>query len=180
MKAVFSASLQRVKHAFKATLVVMSLGASAYADIGSPYLDVNGDGLEDDCGRIYAGIACILGGTPSDGSMVMLWTTNFSDEQGWNKPYYGDTVQFADVNGDLLTDVCGRSARGVVCALSDGTRFGNWRRWDEQMTNQNGWADPVYYRSIRVDDVDGDGRADLCANGPFGYECRYSNGYVFL
>lgn len=86
------------------------------------YADVNHDGQADICGRGIAGVYCGL----SNGtgfSPVTLWEGNFSDANGWNNQPYWNTIQYADVNGDGLTDVCGRGIAGVYCGLSNGSTF---------------------------------------------------------
>lgn len=140
------------------------------------YVDVNGDGYQDHCQRTWQGIECSLGGS----NYHTLWTSNYSDSQGWNKPYYHDTIRFADINGDRYTDVCGRSANGMVCSLSDGREFRAMQNWSTEFSNGNGWAEPQYYRTIDLYDQNNDGRADVCATGLRGYFCLYSNGTQFV
>jgi GH25 family lysozyme M1 (1,4-beta-N-acetylmuramidase) len=91
-----------------------------YATIA--FLDLNGDGKADVCGRSPTGMTCALStgtgfGTPFDGP---AWT----DATGWNQPHYYGTIGTGDVTGDGMDDLCARSATGVVCYPSTGTGFG--------------------------------------------------------
>ncbi len=79
------------------------------------------------------------------------------------------TVRFGDINGDGLVDVCGRSPEGLLCALSNGPSFLAPTVWLAEMSDAAGWA--PYGASLRLVDVDGDGRADACARGPQGVVC---------
>jgi hypothetical protein len=81
------------------------------------FADVNGDGFADVCGRSGDGTACYLSngiGFPTSGV-----GPSWSDEGGWgSSPAYYSTIQFADVNGDGKTDICGRNGSAIECYLS--------------------------------------------------------------
>ena len=79
------------------------------------------------------------------------------------------TIRFGDVNGDGRADVCGRSAAGLFCALANGRSFLKPTLWLAGMSDAAGWA--PYGASLELRDVDGDGRADVCARGPEGVVC---------
>ena len=79
------------------------------------------------------------------------------------------TIRVADLNGDGRADVCGRSADGLLCALSNGPSFLAPTVWLAEMSDAAGWA--PYGPSLQLVDVDGDGRADACAQGPAGVVC---------
>jgi hypothetical protein len=51
----------------------------------------------------------------------------------------------------------------VVCALSDGRAFLRATLWLAEMSDAAGWLPTAYGGTMRLVDVDGDGRADLCA-----------------
>lgn len=83
--------------------------ASHYSTIR--FIDVNGDGKADVCGRGRGGIICAI----STGASFVndhLWTTQYSDSAGWNSPKYYSTIQFADINKDGFIDICGRGSGG--------------------------------------------------------------------
>lgn len=159
-------------------LVSVLFGVCAMSGFSRDRIDINGDGRPDVCRRDNLGISCRLG--KSFGfSEAYFATRNFSDAQGWNKVYYGHTIRFADVNGDGKTDVCGRSANGMLCALSEGYLFQEWTNWNDYFTNANGFAAPQFYDSMELYDFNGDGMADLCFTGTQGYQCLRSTGYSF-
>jgi peptidoglycan/xylan/chitin deacetylase (PgdA/CDA1 family) len=138
--------------------------------------DVDGDHRADLCGRGPDGIHCALSRrvafAPAD-----LWSTggDFGDGGAiaWSKSAYGETIRFGDLNGDGRADVCGRGPAGVVCALSTGRGFTRATLWlDAGMTDADGWLEESSPPdSIHLADVNGDGRADLCADAPGGFVC---------
>src|SRR5690606_12603698 len=89
------------------------------------------------------------------------------------------TIRMGDVDGDGLADVCARANAGVYCALSNGSGFDASSRWNDVMSDASGWNHPRYYTTIRLADVDGDGKADLCGRGPDGFDCWISDGSRF-
>lgn len=141
--------------------------------------DLNGDGKADVCGRGPAGLYCGL----SDGTKFVpgagTWDNGYFTDGGlWNQVLYWRTIQYADLNGDKLTDVCGRAANGMVCLLSDGTKFGPPTPWAPGFSNANGW-DLGGWASIRLADVSGDGKADVCGRWGQGVSCVISVGTRF-
>lgn len=139
-------------------------------------VDVNGDGKADVCARAAAGIECNL----SDGSGFPTKITgpDWSDAKGWDKPEYGETIRWGDVNGDGKVDVCGRGPTGIVCELSDGKSFPT-EIVGPAWSDANGWNAAPYYTTIQFADVDGNGMADLCARSAAGILCEISNGTSF-
>ena len=138
--------------------------------------DVNGDGKADVCGRSSVGIQCALS-TGTAFTRLHLWSfrSDFSDAGGWaaRRSAWGSIV-FADVNGDGLADVCGRSPSGVVCAISTGATFDGARLVAPVFSDLAGWQPDLYGPSLAVGDIDRDGRADFCARGPSGAVCTLS------
>lgn len=137
--------------------------------------DVDGDGKADVCGRGEAGISCFL----SNGTSfpTRLEGPAWMDE-GWSAAARGATIRFADIDGDGRADVCGRAARGIVCARSTGTAFGpevQGPAWSDE----SGWAAERHFRTIQFADVNGDGRQDVCGRGPSGMRCWLSDGETF-
>jgi hypothetical protein len=137
-----------------------------YATIAYP--DLNADGLPDVCGRGTAGVYCALSNGAGFGN-ISLWTSNFNDNAGWTEPRFYSTIQFADLNLDGKLDICGRGYTGIFCALSTGTSFGPATQWSSAFGG--GWDDPEFYSTIRLADVTGDGRADVCGRGYSGIYC---------
>lgn len=83
----------------------------------------------------------------------------------------------ADVNGDGLADFCRFTQTRLVCATSNGQKFGN----AEVMSAQNYDAGDDTFRGLA--DVDGDGKADYCRFTGSGAQrrlsCGKSNGTTF-
>ncbi len=136
--------------------------------------DVDGDGLADLCGRNADGYRCAR--AAGLGFVETEVLSYFSDTNGFNDFANSSTVRTADVNGDGLADVCGRhDTDGFRCFLSDGSRFGTVVQ-GPMMTDANGWADLSNYATLRMGDVNGDGKDDLCARGDVTFDCWLSDG----
>ena len=137
--------------------------------------DVNGDGRADVCGRAQAGIVCALSNGLGFGAPVS-WSTGFRDADGWGRPEYATTIMLGDINGDRRADVCGRGVAGIYCALSTGSAFNALVHAQPVFSDANGWNQRTYYGSIKLADVNGDNRADVCGRGVAGIYCALSTG----
>ncbi len=139
--------------------------------------DVNGDGLADVCARAAAGVYCWL----SDGSGTFptrITGPEWNNANNWNQIQYWSTIRLADIDGDGMADICGRSDTDFRCHLSTGTGFGP-AIIGPALADASGWGDFDNYTTIRMDDIDGDGRADLCARANAGMRCWLSTGTGF-
>jgi peptidoglycan/xylan/chitin deacetylase (PgdA/CDA1 family) len=137
--------------------------------------DVNGDGRADVCVRVPEGISCALARAGGGFGPMTPWSDDFSDAEGWGSdPAYDGTLRFADVDGDHRADVCARSPAGVVCARSTGAGFERARLWLPAMSDRSAFAQADYATSMALGDLDGDGRADVCARAPGGVFCALS------
>jgi hypothetical protein len=138
------------------------------------FADVTGDGRPDVCGRGSAGVWC----AQNNGSAFTnhaLWTTQYSNAFGWNTEKYYATLQLADVNGDGKADICGRGSGGIYCGRSTGTAFADASTLlITDFSDAGGWNNERFYKSIRLVDQDGDGKADVCGRGFAGIHCAYS------
>ena len=139
--------------------------------------DVNGDGLADACGRDAAGIACAMGQVAGGFGPVTQWSTGFGDATFGGAAYY-PSVRLGDIDGDGYADVCGRASTGIVCALN--TRagaFGAVTAWlSGDFTDAGGYGADASTRTLRLGDVNGDGKADVCLRATAGVRCAVSNG----
>jgi RHS repeat-associated protein len=150
-----------------------------YSTIRFP--DLNGDGKADICGRGSAGLHCLLNdGAASPAFSTSLPMLPFPDTGGWDQPKHYATIQFADVNGDGKDDACYRSGAGVACRLMSASGV-NWGiSFDGPgLTDDAGWGAANKYSTIRFPDINGDGKADLCARTEQGIRCRLSTGTAF-
>jgi hypothetical protein len=138
--------------------------------------DINGDGVPDVCGRNSVSIACALGRGDGTFAPFAAWSTEYQDAAGWGNLSYASTLMLGDINGDGRADLCTRGPAGLYCSLSLGDRFGSRQLRSNEFSDGLGWSNPTYYSSMRMGDVDGDGRADVCGRGVAGVYCILSLG----
>jgi RHS repeat-associated protein len=143
------------------------------------YGDVNGDGKADLMARSSTGFDTYLSrGDGTFGSLIGGPTNpGMSDAGGWNQPQYYSTIRVADVTGDGKADILGRGAAGMWTWVGNGD--GSWRNGILSATlisDAGGFAQPKYYTTIRVADLNGDGRADFLARRGPGIAVWLSNG----
>jgi MYXO-CTERM domain-containing protein len=139
-------------------------------------VDVDGDGQADVCGRDSGGVNCWL----SNGTAfpTQIEGPALSDASGWDNPVYFSTIQYADMNGDGKSDVCGRAGAGFDCWLSNGSAFPDGISTTE-FSNDKGWNKPEYYGTVQLADADGDGKVDVCGRAGAGFFCLLSTGSGF-
>lgn len=131
--------------------------------------DVNGDGLADACARSAKGLECAT--SRGDGfAESAVWQAEMTDEAGWSEPSLYTTLRLADVNGDGMDDLCARASAGFGCWLSDGEAFSQYLE-GPAWSDDAGFSDPAYYGTLRMGDLNADGRADVCIRGPEGISC---------
>lgn len=138
--------------------------------------DLDGDGKDDLCARDAAGLSCYLSTGSGFGPAIV--GPELSDASGWSKPQYYGTLRMGDIDGDGRSDVCARAGAGMWCWLSDGAGFPT--RFDGPVwSDEAGWDDVQHWSTIRLADIDGDGRSDLCGRGQDGVDCWLSDGAGF-
>jgi hypothetical protein len=143
--------------------------------------DISGDGLADLCGRGPNGVECALSSGSAPFRALSTPVSAFSDAAGFAAgPQYYSTIEFPDINGDGLADVCGRAPSGVQCAVSTShfgaPFFATPTTWASFYSDSGGFSTAPYYSTIRYADINGDGFADICGRSPSGIECATSNG----
>ncbi len=130
------------------------------------FVDVDGDGRADVCGRRADGVACWL--SDGQGFPVEIAGPALSDAQGWALAAAYESLAWADVDGDAKADLCARASDGYHCWLSDGAGFATRI------------AGPTVDLALDLGDADGDGRADFCTGAPATERtCWHSQGRGF-
>lgn len=133
--------------------------------------DVDGDGMADLCARAAAGIRCYR--STGLGFEAATVGPTLSDDSGWGTPDHYGTIRLGDIDADGRADLCARAGAGMWCWRADGTRV-DGPAWSDAA----GWGEVAYWSTIRLDDIDGDGRADLCGRGPDGFECYRGDAFT--
>ncbi|HEX2571597.1 MAG TPA: FG-GAP-like repeat-containing protein, partial [Polyangia bacterium] len=146
-----------------------------YSTIRFP--DVNGDGKADMCARHSGGIQCYLG--TGTGLAYGFEGPGWTSAGGWGADQYNSTIQYPDLNGDGKADICGRHSGGIQCWLSTGTGF-TYAFDGPAYSDASGWGAWEHYSTIRFPDINGDGKADLCARHSGGIQCYYGTGTGFV
>lgn len=138
--------------------------------------DVNGDGRMDVCGRGSAGVWCaVYDHLYRRFRPATLWTGSdaatrqFADADGWNSDRYYTSLRFGDVNGDAVSDVCGRGTDGVYCGISDGSGafLGARNLVIPGMSDAAGFGSTYNRGTMTLVDYDQDGRRDVCMVGDY-------------
>jgi hypothetical protein len=138
--------------------------------------DVNGDHLADICGWEADGIYCALGVGNGTFAHSARWTNDYANSNGWGTFKYASTLMLGDLNGDGVDDICMRGFDGVHCSLSNKSGFLPSRQAGTEFSDPAGWSNPIYYSSLRLGDINGDGKADVCGRGFAGISCATGNG----
>src|SRR5690606_11073686 len=97
---------------------------------------------------------------------------------GFDQPARYGTIRMGDVDGDGRADACARTADRVECFLSDRTALTR-RVAGPAWSDANGWSAVKHWSTIRLADVDGDGRDDLCGRSGADLRCHRSEGEAF-
>ena len=130
--------------------------------------DLNDDRRADVCIRGGVGVQCVL--SDGEGFSTSITGPAWSDEVGFDQMQYWSTMRLADVDGDGRDDLCIRTSIDLRCVLSTGEGFGETATLGA-LSNESGWDDVTNYATLRVGDLDGDGREELCARGNAGMGC---------
>lgn len=141
------------------------------------FADLNRDSKPDACIVKIDGVYCAL--MNADGLFANY--TKLSSSVVNDAPEYSATIMYGDINGDKRDDFCVRGPVGISCAEinSDATAFENFglRSANGDFSDAGGWnSSNVFYQSIRLADINGDGKADVCGRGQSGIVCALNNG----
>ncbi|MBZ0146782.1 MAG: FG-GAP-like repeat-containing protein, partial [Pseudorhodoplanes sp.] len=164
------------------------------------FVDLNRDGFMDICGRTTSEVRCFLHDgkewskivtgpnwanpivtilppkpTPPDQPDPPQQPTEQVTHVGganWKLEANYASIQFADIDGDGLPDICARDDTGLICYRGRGTSFADQEVRGPAWTGATWASDERYFRSVALVDINGDGIADACANNPAtGLEC---------
>ncbi len=138
--------------------------------------DADGDGADDVCARTPEGFRCAI--VRGDRVAETIAGPRMADEEGWDRADVYSTLRMGDVDGDGRADVCARRPDGIRCWRSSGRAF-DLMLLGPALTDADGWTEPARFRSIRLADVDRDGRDDLCARHGDGLRCTLATGHGF-
>lgn len=145
-------------------------------------VDMDNDGRMDMCVRGGDGLYCFRSNGSSFAAPSTWFTgTVFSDAGGWgvDESMYA-SIQMGDIDGNGHPDICGRDATGIICQRFNGTAFSAAERWlTGGFDNANAWNHREYAATLRLGDINGDGRADLCGRASYGIICSLSSGTGF-
>jgi hypothetical protein len=139
--------------------------------------DVNGDTVGDVCGRGPSGFVCALGGMQDFDEALVRGPSLLGAEHDERASYA--TLRMGDVNGDRRDDLCVRVGEAFDCWIADADGQLDDRVNGPALPDADGFGDPLVYGSIRLADITGDGRADLCGRTGDGLSCWISDGRGF-
>lgn len=140
--------------------------------------DINGDGKADICGRDANGIVCQLSEGRKSFGQEIRWD-GCKDESGWGDYDNYSTIMFGDLNGDGKDDLCARANAKLSCYLSTGDGFDGGEYHIEAFGDDKGFNKPEHFRTLRMGDINGDGRMDVCGRGADGVQCFLFTGEGF-
>ena len=145
------------------------------------YGDLDHDGDDDVCVRKRSGVSCARNEAGVRFGRATSYAGRFADRDGFDRASTGGTLQLANVAGDEGADLCARHGDGIFCAIWDSKQqtFGSVskRSFGADFADANGYgASAASYGSVRLADVNNDGKADVCGRNTSGLECALNDG----
>ncbi len=85
-----------------------------------------------------------------------------TDLGGWTAPSHYRDILYGDLTGDGIDEMVARDAGGIHVYRYD-RALGQWSEviTNEILSDAEGFGQPQYYETLRLGDIDGDGRAEL-------------------
>ncbi|MBO6934913.1 MAG: VCBS repeat-containing protein [Deltaproteobacteria bacterium] len=138
--------------------------------------DIDGDGMADVCVRESGGVRCWA--SSGAGFDTELDGPPLSDANGFDRAPQFTTLRLGDLDGDGLSDLCARWSDGLRCYRSTGTGFEQLATLPE-LSDDNGYGTVARYGTLRMGDVNADGRDDVCVRDENGMDCWLFDGRDF-
>ena len=140
------------------------------------FVDVDGDGRADVCGRGTGGYGCARSverpGNGADGrpEAVFEWSAAWSAKVSTGRPERSAVTLRGDLNGDGRVDECHVGREGVSCAFAAPHALLGTSTWlPADRADAALWLESS--ARLALADVNGDGRADLCGISSAGVGC---------
>lgn len=170
------------------------------------FIDLNNDGKLDHCRRGYYAINCRLA-VSSDSELgysltnvisIKLGVLAFGDYDRRNPSSseaaifheMSETLEFYDVNNDQLPDICYVNTAGITCHLNNGNgafeaevNYSISNIFSDIKNNETNYDEEtirVFKSTFAIQDVDGDGFADVCWLDAISYMCAFGYEGGFL
>ncbi|MBV9579430.1 MAG: VCBS repeat-containing protein, partial [Chloroflexi bacterium] len=133
--------------------------------------DIDGDNQAELIGRGVNGIQVYHWNGGSKNWDALSLDGPMTDDLGWAKPEYYNTIQLADLDEDGQLELIGRGVNGIQVFHWD-TSAHSWDilSHDGPMTDDDGFNVPKCYSTIRLADIDGDGKPELVGRAPDGLQ----------
>lgn len=158
---------------FSAPVLLPALGdAAGFSDVNRygtiRFGDIDGDGRVDVCARSADGMSCWR--SNQNGFSERVLGPAWSDANGFSSWQRWSTIRLADIDGDGRADLCARQDESFACYLFDGSGFSR-KVTGPPLPNAEGWELRQHFGTLRLGDIDGDGKADLCGKNESGVTC---------
>lgn len=121
-----------------------------------------------------------------DGEPALPREPQLLDEAEMKIESISSTLQYANIDGDEQNrlDSCVRKADGIWCSINTELGYAAPSKWTSDFSDSHAWLDGLAidvsnYRTLKLVDMNADGKADVCARGVRGLWCALSTGAGF-